>query len=104
MGEGSAASHALAQSTLLGELLECANVGILAADSGRYIAANEYACEVLGLDRAELIGKPVDDLCTQAGSGEIALRCDSGSVQVGYRASVANLSGIPVMLSLFWLV
>ncbi len=104
MGQGFAASNALVQSTLLGELLEHANVGILAADSGRYIAANEYACEVLGVDRAELIGKPVNDLFTQAGSGEIALRCNSGTVQVAYRASVANLSGIPVLLSLFWLV
>lgn len=102
MGDGSAASHALAQSTLLGELVDRANVGVLAADSGRYIAANEYACEVLGLDRAELIGKPVHALCAQTGSGEIALRCRSGDVQVAYRAAVANLSGIPVVLSLFW--
>lgn len=102
MSEGSAASHSLAQSTLLGELLDRANVGILAADSGRYIAANEYACEVLGVDRAELIGMPVHDLCARTGSGQIALRCSSGDVQVSYRAAVANLSGIPVVLSLFW--
>jgi PAS domain S-box-containing protein len=102
MGEGSAASNALVQSTLLGELLEHANVGVLAADSGRYIAANSYACEVIGLDRAELIGKPVDDLCARSGSGEVALRCREGEIRVSYRATIANLSGIPVVLSLFW--
>ena len=102
MGEASAASHDLAQSTLLGELVDSANVGVLAADSGRYIAANEYACEVLGLGRAELIGKPVHDLCAQTGSGVIALKCSSGDVQVAYRTAAANLMGIPVVLSLFW--
>jgi PAS domain-containing protein len=102
MGEGSAASNALVQSTLLGELLEHANVGVLAADSGRYIAANEYACEVIGYDRSELIGKLADGLCSQSGSGVFALRCKDGEVQVAYRSTIATLSGIPVVLSLFW--
>ena len=51
MGEGTAAANSLVQSTLLGELFEHAHVGVVAADSGRYIAANEYACELTGYDR-----------------------------------------------------
>jgi PAS domain-containing protein len=90
------------QSTLLGELVERAHVGILAADSGRYIAANEYACQLIGCDRSELLGKPAAELCSQTGAGEMVLRCSSGEIQVAYRASVANLSGIPVVLSVFW--
>jgi PAS domain-containing protein len=103
MGEGSAASNALVQSTLLGELLEHANVGALAADSGRYIAANEYACELTGYERSELIGRPVGDLSLQRGSGVTALRCKDGAeIEVRYRAVEATLSGLPVMLGLFW--
>ena len=103
MGEGSAAANALVQSTLLGELLEHANVGALAADSGRYIAANECACELTGYDRAELIGRPVGELSLQRGSGVTFLRCKDGEeLEVGYHAVDATLSGLPVMLGLFW--
>jgi PAS domain S-box-containing protein len=103
MGEGSAAANALVQSTLLGELLEHANVGVLAADSGRYIAANEYACELTGFDRSELLGRAVGELSHRRGSGVMALRCkDGGEIEVCYRAVDASLAGLPVMLGLFW--
>src|SRR3954451_10944957 len=102
MAEGSAASNALVQSTLLGELVEHASVGAFAADSGRYIAANEYACELIGYDRSELIGRPLGELDLQRGSGVTVLRCkDGGELQVGYHAVEATLSGLPVMLGLF---
>ena len=101
--EGSAASNALVQSTLLGQLLESASVGAFAADAGRYIAANEYACELTGFDRAELIGRPADDVCRERGSGVTALRCkNGGEIEVSYHAVTANLAGFPVMLGLFW--
>jgi PAS domain S-box-containing protein len=91
------------QSTLLGELLEHASIGALAADSGRYIAANKHACELTGYDRSELIGRPVGELCRQHGSGVIALGCKDGAeVEVAYRVVEAELAGIPVTLSLFW--
>jgi PAS domain-containing protein len=103
MGEGSAAANALVQSTLLGELLEHANVGALAADSGRYIAANERACQLIGYERAELIGRSADDLCRQRGSGTMAIgRKDGAKIEVAYRVVDATLSGIPIMLGLFW--
>lgn len=103
MEERSAATNALVQSTLLGELLEHASVGAFAAESGRYIAANEYGCELVGYERAELIGRPVAELCRQRGSGTTSLRCkDGGEIEVSYRAVDANLAGLPVMLGLFW--
>ena len=103
MGEGSAASNSLVQSTLLGELLEHANVGAVAADSGRYIAANEYACELTGFERSELIGRPVSDICRQPGSGVMTLeRKDGEAIEVSYHAVDANLAGLPVTLGLFW--
>ena len=80
-----------------------ANVGALAADSGRYVAANEYACELIGYERSELIGRPVGEISLQRGSGVTALRCkDGGEIKVRYRAVEATLSGLPVMLGLFW--
>jgi PAS domain-containing protein len=103
MAEGSAASNDLVQSTLLGELLEHANVGALASDSGRYIAANGYACELTGYDRSELIGRPIGDLGRRRGSGVIPLdRKDGSEIEVSYRVVDANLAGILVTLSLFW--
>lgn len=103
MREVSAASNALVQSTLLGQLLEHADVGVLAADSGRYIAANGYACTLTGFDRAELIGRPAGRVCQQRGGGVIALdRKDGAPIDVGYRAVNATLAGLPVVLSLFW--
>jgi PAS domain-containing protein len=101
--EGSAASNALVQSTLLGELLEHANVGVVAADSGRYIAANAYACELTGYDRAELIGRPVDGLCQRSGSGVTSLGCKDGpGIEVRYQVVDTDLAGIQVKLGLFW--
>jgi PAS domain-containing protein len=103
MGEGSAASNALVQSTLLGQLIEHADVGALASDSGRYIAANTYACTLTGYPRAELIGRPVDELCRRSGGGVMSLGCKDGlSIEVGYRVVSATLAGLPVVLSLFW--
>jgi PAS domain-containing protein len=91
------------QSTLLGELLEHAMVGALAADSGRYIAANEFACQLTGYERSELIGRPVGELCRQRGSGVIALGCKDGHpIEVSYRVVESELAGIPVTLGLFW--
>ena len=103
MGEGSAASSSLVQSTLLGELLEHAHVGAVAADSGRYVAANEYACELTGFDRSELIGRPASEMCRQLGSGVMTLQCKDGEgIEVSYRAVDAHLAGLPVTLGLFW--
>jgi len=103
MGEGSAASNALVQSTLLGQLIEHADVGALASDSGRYIAANTYACTLTGYNRAELIGRPVDELCRRRGGGVMSLGCkDGAAIDVGFRVVNATLAGLPVVLSLFW--
>jgi PAS domain S-box-containing protein len=103
MGEGSAASNALVQSTLLGELLDHANVGALAVDSGRFIAANEYACELTGYERSELIGRSVGELSHHGGKDVTALRCKDGEeIDVVYREVDSTLAGLPVMLGLFW--
>jgi PAS domain S-box-containing protein len=108
-GEGSAASSALVQSTLLGELLENAKIAALAVESGRYVAANEYACELTGYDRSELIGRGIGELnpfsaefLDQRHDRVATIRRKDGSeIEVGFRVVDTMLSGLPLVLTLF---
>ncbi|NUR75491.1 MAG: PAS domain S-box protein [Thermoleophilia bacterium] len=109
IGEGSAAASALVQSTLLGELLEHAQIGALAVESGRYVAANEYACELTGYDRSELIGRGIGELhplsaelLNRRHDGVVKMRRKDGSeIEVGFRVVDTTLSGLPLFLTLF---
>jgi PAS domain S-box-containing protein len=48
---------------LLGEAVDGAEVAVLVADEdGVYVAANRYACELLGYTREELVGLRVHDV------------------------------------------
>ncbi|MFL5954493.1 MAG: PAS domain-containing protein [Gaiellaceae bacterium] len=113
------AAHAAVQSTLLGELLENAQIGALAADRGTYVAANEYACELLGYERSELIGTrvgqlhPFSDLPAQFAEiergtrkgGDLTItRKDGEEIAIRYRAAETTLAGLPIVLGLFWRV
>jgi PAS domain-containing protein len=93
VGGQSAAASPLAQSTLLGELLDGARVGVLATDAGRCVAANAYACELLGVPREQLIGNQV---------GEPLKRPDGTPLDIEYHAVESALAGTLVMVGLFW--
>lgn len=112
-----AVASAAVQSTLLGELLENARIGALAVDEGRYVAANEYACELLGYEREELIGKRVGELHPLSGlpeqfveiqegrrtGGRLLLeRKDGTLVDITYRAVRTTLAGMSILIGLFW--
>jgi PAS domain S-box-containing protein len=112
-----AVASAVVQSTLLGELLANARIGALAVDEGRYVAANEYACELLGYEREELIGMRVGELHPLSGlpeqfveiqkglrtGGELQLeRKDGTSLAITYRAAETTLAGMGIMIGLFW--
>jgi PAS domain S-box-containing protein len=114
-----AAANAIVQSTLLGELLENARIGALAVDEGRYVAANAYACEVLGYARLELIGTRVGELHPESDlprqfaeiqhghrtGGELTItRKDGEELHVHYRAVPTKLAGMNILLGLFWIV
>jgi PAS domain S-box-containing protein len=115
-GEGSAAARALVQTTLLGELLENAQIGALAIESGRYVAANRYACELTGYERTEPIGRRVGELDPFSGpsrpfrevhtgrreASTITLRRKDGrELGVLCFAVETMLSGLPLVLTLF---
>jgi PAS domain-containing protein len=97
----------LVQSTLLGELLENAQVGALAVDDGWCVAANAYLCELLGYDREELIGARVGELPVGAaapGSGDLTVkRRDGTELGLSYRVVDTTLAGMDVLIGLFWL-
>jgi PAS domain S-box-containing protein len=113
----SAVATAIVQSTLLAELLDAAEIGVLAVDSGRYVAANAYACALTGYEREELIGRrvgelnPLSDLPQQfaevtAGArtgGELVIRRKDGSeLPIAYRAVRTRLAGMQLLLGVFW--
>ncbi|MDX6477259.1 MAG: hypothetical protein QOH95_2770, partial [Gaiellaceae bacterium] len=111
MDEGSGVSNALVQSTLLGELLDNAKIGALAIESGHYVAANGYACELTGYARADLIGRRVGELDPFSslpgqfaedpnrprGAGVLTIRRKDGEeLKVDYWAVDTMLSGLPL--------
>jgi PAS domain S-box-containing protein len=111
-------SEPLVQSVLLGEAIEHAPVAILVADEeGRYVAANEYACDLLGYTRSELLSLRVTDLArdedvprkfeeVQAhgrhdGTTELTRR-DGTTLRVCYRASETRIAGLLYYVSVSW--
>ena len=106
------------QSVLLGEAIEHAPVAILVADDDmRYVAANEYACDLLGYTRSELLSLRVTDLApdedvprefaeVQAhgrhdGTAELT-RKDGTTLRVCYRASETRIAGLLYYVSVSW--
>jgi len=108
----------IVQSTMLGELIEKAHIGALAVDDGRYVAANTYACELLGYDREEVIGRRLGELqpnpALQRQLAEIAqgdrsngdltvVHKDGHELEVSYRAAQTSLAGLDSLIAFFWL-
>lgn len=108
------ATHSAIQSTLLGEILANAEIGALAADRGTYVAANDYACRLLGLERSELIGTRVGELHPLSGLPEQWAENERGDrvggeleldgLEIRYRAVRTTLAGLPITLGVFWRV
>ena len=109
-------SEPLMQSVLLGEALEHGPVAILVADEeGRYVAANERACELLGYTRSELLAMTVGELAHDAGGefaevqahgrheGTIELtRKDGVAVRLRFRASETRIAGLLYYVAVSW--
>jgi PAS domain S-box-containing protein len=105
------------QAQLIAEALGGATVGILVWDEdGRYIAANDAACTVLGTTLEELLGTRVgahtedgDELIEQAlrdesATGEaIVERFDGrGTIRVRYLTFATRTAGMPFMATIIW--
>jgi PAS domain S-box-containing protein len=111
-------SEPLVQSVLLGDAVENAPVAILVADDEmRYVAANQYACELLGYTREELLEKRVTDIArypeapeefkTMMASGGLngvstVVRGDGGELKLRYRAKETTMAGLLYYISVSW--
>jgi PAS domain S-box-containing protein len=107
----------LIQASLLGEALDRGPVGILVADEDmRYVAANEYAAELLGYTREELLALRVTEVVaddgadadfrafvrngTQRGTSTLR-RKDGGALTISYHAAETRIAGMGLFVSVF---
>jgi PAS domain S-box-containing protein len=110
-------SEPLMQSVLLGDAVEHGPVAILVADEElRYVAANEYACRLLGYSRSELLSLRVADLAGEELPSEFAevqahgrhdgttelTGKDGFRLRLRYRASETRIAGLLYYVSISW--
>ena len=114
----SAVTHELVQKSLVGEALEHGPVAVFVVDDdGRYLAANAYACELLGYTRAELLDLRVSDVSAdpearsnfselrraEPRTGVTRLRRSDGTeLEVQFRASQTTVGGMLVYIGTCW--
>ena len=105
-------SEPLIQASLLGEAVDHGPAAVFVADEeGRYVAANQAACALLGYTREELLELQVSDVADTTGkwdemrregsvSGVATLRCkDGSSVEFRYVAGATSVAGMLVYVS-----
>jgi PAS domain S-box-containing protein len=106
----------LVQASLLGEAIDPGPVAILVADeTGRYIAANQFACDLLGYSREELLGMQVTDIApdgaedyadmlrTSSWNGVSTVsRKDGSTLEVRWAARETRVAGMAVYVSVGW--
>jgi PAS domain S-box-containing protein len=111
-------SEPVIQSILLGDAVEHAPVAILVADDEmRFAAANQYACELLGYTREELLEKRVTDIARHPGApdafrqmvenGELSgsttvVRKDGTELRMRHRSSETRIAGLVYYVSVSW--
>lgn len=115
---GSAVSHQLVQMSLVGEAIDLGPVAVFVADDNmRYLAVNQYACDLLGYERAELLTLSVLDVAVHSEAGEefeemlasgfragnARLRHKDGSeVEIAYRAAETVVGLMRLYVSSCW--
>ncbi len=114
-----ARSEPLIQTPLLGEAIEHGPVGVVVFDEdGRYLAVNQFLCDLLGYTRDELLRMRLGDLavdrdeaCTryeQVAAGEQprsvtrARRKDGSVVELEFRGAPATVAGMRMYVGVAW--
>jgi PAS domain-containing protein len=104
------------QRSLLGEAIDLLDgVAVFVWNEERhYVAVNEEACRLVGLDRQALIGMPVGELSPDRAAGDIArvragavtegtssfTRPDDEVVELSWTTVHTRIAGLPYMVSL----
>lgn len=106
----------LVQASLLGEAIDPGPVAILVADeTGRYVAANQFACDLLGYSREELLRLNVTDIARDGAADYAEMlktsrwdgistvsRKDGSTVDVRFAARETRVAGMAVYVSVGW--
>jgi PAS domain S-box-containing protein len=108
-------SQPLVQASLVGEAIDHGPALVLVADEEMsYLAVNQYACDVLGYTREELLGLKVTDVApgpdtprafasfvgARGAAGSIRLRRKNGSeLTFEYRAAQTTIAGMLLFVS-----
>jgi PAS domain-containing protein len=107
----------LAQRTLLGEAVDCLQqVAVFVWDEDRnYVAVNDFACELVGRTREELLQMRLGDMSPNRASplfeevqhggvhtGSLTVHRPDGDVEIEWFTCHARVAGLPYMLSVCW--
>jgi PAS domain S-box-containing protein len=111
-------SEPLVQSILLGDAVEHAPVAIFVADEEmRYVAVNQYACDLLGYTREELLEKRITDVARYAEAPEefkemlvrgelsgvtMVARKNGSEVRLRHRSSETTIAGLLYYVAVSW--
>ena len=107
MRKQSNVAQPLVQASLIGEAIDAGPVLVFVFDEdGRYVAANQQACDELGYERDELVTLTIDDVAEspeQASVGRMELTRKDGSTFVfEYRSQEALVAGLTVYVAVGW--
>jgi PAS domain S-box-containing protein len=108
----------LIQSTLLGEAIDSGPVAVFVADDeARYVAVNQFACDLLGYTRAELLSMRVLDVARypeaphefadvvahrlEEGRSEL-VRKDGSTLTIEYRVGETKVAGMTFYVCVGW--
>ena len=110
----------LVQTGLIGEALDHGPVLVVVIDEDmRYVAVNQFAADVLGYTRAELLSKRMTEIACGSDTADIfadfvaqrqrhgtaeILRKDGTPLRMAYRASETRVAGMTLYVSVGWIV
>lgn len=98
-----AAAAALVQLSLLGEAVDHGPVAVFVFDDvGQHVAVNEYACELLGYNREQLLSRPAV-LPSDRAQGILTVRRSDGTdLSLRFRAHETKVAGMTFSVAVAW--